>query len=109
MLKQAYQNGVPMGGDLPAMTSAAKAPSFIVWELKDPESGNLDRVQIVKGWYAGGYCWERVYVVAWSDLRKRAEATGEKIKIVGTDGVNISINYLQVPEGKLPPVGIQSM
>ena len=27
-----------------------KAPSFIVWAVKDPTSGNLDRVQIVKGW-----------------------------------------------------------
>ena len=29
----------------------AKAPTFAVWALKDPKSGNLDRVQIVKGWY----------------------------------------------------------
>ena len=27
-----------------------KAPTFIVWAVKDPTSGNLDRIQIVKGW-----------------------------------------------------------
>jgi len=105
MIKQAYQKGVPMGGDLPAMSSTAKAPTFVVWALKDPESGNLDRVQIVKGWYAGGYGWEKVYDVAWSDDRKPASAKGEKFKIVSTDGVNVSTNYHTIPDGKLPPVG----
>ena len=38
--------------------------------LKDPLSGNLDRVQIVKGWIdAGGARQERVYNVAWSGDR----------------------------------------
>ena len=41
--------GVPMGGDLPA-APAGKAPTFLVAALKDPYSGNLDRIQIVKGW-----------------------------------------------------------
>ena len=26
------------------------APSFVVWAVKDPSSGNLDRIQVVKGW-----------------------------------------------------------
>ena len=43
-----YARGVPMGGDLKA--AAGKAPSFVVAASKDPKSGNLDRVQIVKGW-----------------------------------------------------------
>ena len=39
--------------------------------LKDPKSGNLDRVQIVKGWLDGqGDQQERVYDVAWSGDRK---------------------------------------
>ena len=44
-----YQKGVPMGGDLPAAPEG-KAPTFLVAALKDAHSGNLDRIQIVKGW-----------------------------------------------------------
>jgi hypothetical protein len=39
--------------------------------MKDPEGGNLDRIQIVKGWVdAGGARQEKVYDVAWSGDRK---------------------------------------
>jgi len=41
-----YTKGVPMGGDLPPV-SEGKAPTFLVGALKDPLSGNLDRIQIV--------------------------------------------------------------
>jgi hypothetical protein len=44
-----YAKGVPMGGDLRA-APAGKAPTFLVAALKDPLGGNLDRIQIVKGW-----------------------------------------------------------
>ena len=47
-MKTGYAKGVPMGGDLPA--PKGKAPSFIVWAVKDPDDANLDRIQIVKGW-----------------------------------------------------------
>ncbi len=50
--------------------------------LKDPLSGNLDRIQIVKGWIdASGSRQEQVYDVVWSGDR--------------TPGA----------DGKLPPVG----
>jgi hypothetical protein len=104
-IKKAYAGGVPMGGDLPAKPSKANAPTFAVWALKDPDSGNLDRIQIIKGWYHNGYPWERIYDVAWSDGRKPAGPKGEVVKIVSTDGVNISTNYHTVPSGQLPPVG----
>ena len=80
-VEKGYKGGVPMGGDLPAKPARAKAPKFAVWALKDPKSGNLDRVQIIKGWYHQGHPWEKVYDVAWSDGR--------------TPDAN----------GKLPPVG----
>ena len=38
-----------MGGDLPASPDG-KAPTFLVAAMKDPEGGNLDRVQVIKGW-----------------------------------------------------------
>ena len=48
-----------------------RAPSFLVAALKDPYSGNLDRIQIIKGWVGkDGKAQERVYDVAVSDDRK---------------------------------------
>ena len=76
-----YGKGVPMGGDL-ITPPTADAPSFLVAALKDPIGGNLDRIQIVKGWVdAAGTTKEKVYDVVWSGDR-----------IPGADG-------------KLPPVG----
>ena len=45
-----YTKGVPMGADLPAPAEGAKAPTFLVYALRDPIGANLDRIQIVKGW-----------------------------------------------------------
>ena len=45
----ATRKGVPMGGDLRA-APAGKSPTFLVAAMKDPLSGNLDRIQIIKGW-----------------------------------------------------------
>jgi hypothetical protein len=64
-----YSKGVPMGGDLRNAPSG-KAPTFLVAALKDPLSGNLDRIQIVKGWVVNSERQERVYDVAVSDGRK---------------------------------------
>ena len=86
-VEKAYQGGVPMGQDLPAKPSGAKAPTFAVWALKDPDSGNLDRVQVIKGWYQNGYPQEKIYNVAWSDGRKLDPQTG-KLPPVGNT-VNI--------------------
>ncbi len=35
-----------MGGDRAKKPAKAKAPTFAVWEFKDPDSGNLDRVDV---------------------------------------------------------------
>lgn len=68
-VKTAYAQGVSMGGDLKPMPAAAKAPSFVVWAVKDPTSGNLDRIQIVKGWSKSGQSFEKVFDVAWAGDR----------------------------------------
>lgn len=66
-----YARGVPMGGDL---AGKGKAPTFLVEALKDPDGGNLDRIQIVKGWVdASGVAHEIIYDVAWSAERKRGK------------------------------------
>jgi hypothetical protein len=76
-----YAKGVPMGGDLTAAPEG-KSPNFLVAAMKDPYSGNLDRIQIIKGWLdTAGKTHEKVHDVVWSGARK-----------AGADG-------------KLPPVG----
>jgi hypothetical protein len=64
-----YSKGVPMGGDISAAPDG-KSPTFLVAALKDPLGGNLDRIQIVKGWIdTSGARQEKVFDVAWSDNR----------------------------------------
>ena len=66
-----YAKGVPMGGDLTAQPEGKKAPSFLVAARKDALSGNLDRIQIIKGWMdKEGELHEKVYDVVWSGDRK---------------------------------------
>lgn len=68
-IERAYAKGVPMGSDLKPGTG--KAPTFLVSALKDPRSGNLDRIQIVKGWIdESGNQQEKIYDVSWSGDRK---------------------------------------
>ena len=70
-----------MGADL-RPRNGAKAPTFMVYALRDPIGANLDRIQIIKGWLdKDGKTHEKVYDVAWAGDRKP-----------GADG-------------KLPPVG----
>ena len=70
-----------MGADLPA-APRGRAPTLLVQAARDPLSGNLDRIQVVKGWVdASGSTHEKIFDVAWSGERR-----------IGTDG-------------KLPAVG----
>jgi hypothetical protein len=80
-VKTAYSQGVPMGADLPP--PRAKAPSFVVWATKDPDSANLDRIQIIKGWSKSGQSFEKIYDVAWAGRRKPDPATG-KLPLIGS-------------------------
>jgi hypothetical protein len=78
-----YAKGVPMGATLPS-AGAAKAPSFLVAAAKDAGSGNLDRIQIVKGWVdAAGAQHEKIHDVAWSGDRK-PDAAGKLPQVGNT-------------------------
>jgi hypothetical protein len=81
---KAYAGGVPMGADLPRKPANAKAPTFAIWALKDPETGNLDRIQIIKGYLGGRFDnqQEKIYDVALSDGRK-VDAKTSKVPPVG--------------------------
>ena len=79
-----YGKGVPMGADLPAAPENASDPTFLVAAMKDPTSGNLDRIQIVKGW-TNGDCTtsEQVHDVVWSDMDDRPVGSDGKVPAVG--------------------------
>lgn len=62
---RAYAEGVTMGADLAA--DASRAPRFWVWALADPTAAPLQRLQVIKGWEAGGKTHEKVFDVACSD------------------------------------------
>ena len=62
-----YAGGVPMGQTITGRPS--KSPRFLVWASKDPNGGNLDRIQIIKGWAENGENREKIYNVALSDGR----------------------------------------
>jgi hypothetical protein len=94
-----YAKGVPMGGDL-REGPARKSPSFLVAALKDPYSGNLDRIQIVKGWMnKDGETEEKVYDVVWSGDRV-ARADGKLPPVGNTVNVEKAtwINTIGSPE-----------
>lgn len=80
-VEAAYANGVSMGGVLKG-AGVEGPPTFAVWAIKDPESANLDRIQIVKGWAEDGESHERVYDAVWSGSRVKDPATG-KVPAVG--------------------------
>jgi hypothetical protein len=82
-IASAYAQGVPMGGDLPAKPSGATAPIFAMWAVKDPNSGNLDRIQIIKVWEEDGNQMEKIFDVAWSNSRQPDAKTG-KLPAIGS-------------------------
>ena len=85
-----YAKGVPMGGDLPGRPAGAKAPTFLVAAVKDPVWGNLDRIQVVKGWLGrDGKPQEKVYDVVWSDMARRKPGRDGKLPPVG-DTVDVA-------------------
>jgi hypothetical protein len=77
-----YTKGVPMGGVLSG-EPAGRAPTFLVGAMKDPYSGNLDRIQIVKGWMEGNETREKVYDVAWGDAERRQPGEDGRLPAVG--------------------------
>ena len=70
-ISQAYAGGVPMGGTL-TESDTDTAPKFLISAMQDPGSANepgtpLQRIQVIKGWYANGELQEKVLDVAGGD------------------------------------------
>ncbi len=69
------------------------APTFVVWAVKDPTSGNLDRLQIIKGWTKNGQSFEKIFDVAWAGDRKPDKWSGRVPAIQST--VNLETSHLR--------------
>ena len=79
-----YAKGVPMGGTL-AAAPAGKSPTFLVAALKDKFGGNLDRIQIIKGWLGkDGKPQEKIYDVVWGDKHRRRIVNGKLTPVGNT-------------------------
>lgn len=84
LAKVGYAKGVPMGGDLTMQADASKAPTFLISAMKDPIGGNLDRIQVIKGWVdAEGKKLEKIYDVAWGNADTRKPDAKGKLPDVG--------------------------
>ncbi|TPG45325.1 DUF3604 domain-containing protein [Flavobacterium pectinovorum] len=81
-IKEAYASGVPMGADLPISTNSKK-PKFLVQAIKDPNSGNLDRIQIIKVSTKNGKSTEKIFDVVWAGSRK-VDAKGKLASVGNT-------------------------
>ena len=58
--------------------------------MKDPLSGHLDRIQIIKGWLdADGVTREKVFNVVWGDAHARELQPDGKLPAVGNT-VNVA-------------------
>ena len=58
-----------MGADMNENTEN-EPTQLMIWALKGPNSGNLDRIQVVKGWLdADGNSQTKIYNVVWSGDR----------------------------------------
>ena len=65
LVRDAYQNGTTMGSTLQAVGN--HQPTFLTWAVADPNTAQLQRIQIIKGWLENGEHQEQVYDVACSD------------------------------------------
>ena len=65
LVRDAYQNGTTMGSTLQA--DGNHQPTFLTWAVADPNTAQLQRIQIIKGWLKNREHQEQVYDVACSD------------------------------------------
>jgi hypothetical protein len=65
LVKEAYKNGKTMGATL--QVDGEREPTFLTWAAADPNTAQLQRMQIIKGWLENGEHQEQIYDVACSD------------------------------------------
>ena len=100
-VSEAYANGVPMGSDLKSQGAGVEvqSPSFLIQAIKDVESANLDRVQVIKGYLdKEGNPQETIYEVVWAgdrviDTNGKLPAIGSTVDIPNATYTNSCLLY----------------
>lgn len=91
-LRGGYGDQVAQGGEIQARRQGK--PLFHAEAIADPLGGNLQRLQIIKGWYADGRAEERVYDVACSDGLK-VDPTSHRCP---DNGANVDLSNCRVSD-----------
>jgi len=92
---------VPMGGVL-ASDEQSEAPVLLIEATADPDSGSLDRVQVVKGWRDdSGQSHERIFNIAWAGGQDRLLPDGELTPVANTVDLNTGFHDNSVGVGRL--------
>ena len=92
IVKIGYAQGVPMGGDLKT-APGGKAPRFVAWAMRDPDSAPLQKIQVIKGWVENGISKSKIVDLVCSDGKAPASAQCPE------DGATVDIETCK-PNGK---------
>ena len=95
-VRNAYENGVAMGGDLKSRVRGDRnqSPTFIIKAIKDSDGANLDRVQMIKGYLdADGNPQEKIFEVIWAgerviDEKGKLPAIGNTVDVANASYTN---------------------
>ncbi len=80
-----YAKGVPMGSGLLQSSQPMRPLQLLIRAVKDPLGGNLDRVQVVKGWVdASGQTHEKIFNVAFAHEDRSAADGGTLRELTST-------------------------
>jgi len=85
-VRKAYEAGFAMGSDVQSVAATGKPLRILVQAVKDPDAGNLDRIQVVKVWLEDGKAKERIFDVAWAgnrapDAKGKLPAIGSSVNV----------------------------
>jgi hypothetical protein len=84
MIARAYEQAVPMGGDLADKPPQIAAPRFLASAIRDPRGNLLQRIQIIKGWVdTTGNTHQAVYDIA-GDSHNNAHVDTDTCEVAGS-------------------------
>ncbi len=99
LVEDGYANGNPMGSILNQQFD------LLIWAAKDPEGANLEKLQIIKGWYDGTELQEMIYNVTPKAASSQNEGSSEMTVLWSDpdfDDKQFAFYYVRVLEVETP-------